>query len=166
MAIYWPTPGYKGRTFKLCVLTRWDFNFCIAAPHCGCWVRSGHTGVWVSGSGVRVTAAPKAVRVSNRVRSDQWVTRCWCFWRGKVWSLTDHCPKAVVGSWWSQVWSHWCLGVLLLLLKLLEFVIGSGLISEWLAVDVSDGVRSGHTGVWVFASGLWLTAALKLSLQP
>ena len=29
MAIYWPTPGYKGRTFKLCVLTRWDFNFCI-----------------------------------------------------------------------------------------------------------------------------------------
>ena len=29
MAIYWPTPGYKGRTFKLCVLTRWDFNFCV-----------------------------------------------------------------------------------------------------------------------------------------
>ena len=29
MAIYWPTPGLKGRTFKLCVLTKWDFNFCI-----------------------------------------------------------------------------------------------------------------------------------------
>ena len=29
MAIYRPTPGLKGRTFKLCVLTRWDFNFCI-----------------------------------------------------------------------------------------------------------------------------------------
>ena len=29
MAIYWPTPGYKRRTFKLCVLTRCDFNFCI-----------------------------------------------------------------------------------------------------------------------------------------
>ena len=29
MAIYWPTPGYKGRTCKLCVLNRWDFNFCI-----------------------------------------------------------------------------------------------------------------------------------------
>ena len=29
MAIYWPTPGFKGRTFKLCVLTRWDFNICI-----------------------------------------------------------------------------------------------------------------------------------------
>ena len=22
-------PGFNGRTFKLCVLTRWDFNFCI-----------------------------------------------------------------------------------------------------------------------------------------
>ena len=29
MAIDWPTPGLKGRTFKLCVLTRWDFNFCV-----------------------------------------------------------------------------------------------------------------------------------------
>ena len=29
MAIYWPTPGFKGRTFTLCVLTRWDFNFCV-----------------------------------------------------------------------------------------------------------------------------------------
>ena len=29
MAIYWHTPGLKGRTFKLCVLIRWDFNFCV-----------------------------------------------------------------------------------------------------------------------------------------
>ena len=29
MAIYWPTPGFEGKTFKLCVLTRWDFNFCV-----------------------------------------------------------------------------------------------------------------------------------------
>ena len=29
MAIYWPTPGFKGRTCKLCVLTKWDFNFCV-----------------------------------------------------------------------------------------------------------------------------------------
>ena len=29
MAIYWPTPGFKGRTFKLSVLIRWDFNFCV-----------------------------------------------------------------------------------------------------------------------------------------
>ena len=29
MAIYWPIPDFKGRTFKLCVLTRWDVNFCV-----------------------------------------------------------------------------------------------------------------------------------------
>ena len=29
MAIYCPTPGFKERTFKLCVLNRWDFNCCI-----------------------------------------------------------------------------------------------------------------------------------------
>ena len=29
MAIHWPTPGFKGRTFKVCVLTEWDFNFCV-----------------------------------------------------------------------------------------------------------------------------------------
>ena len=29
MAVYWPTPDLKGRTFKTCVLTRWDFNFCV-----------------------------------------------------------------------------------------------------------------------------------------
>ena len=31
MAIYRPTPGSKGRTCKLCVLTRWDFNFCVCS---------------------------------------------------------------------------------------------------------------------------------------
>ena len=29
MAIYLPSPGYKGRTFKLCFLNRWNFNFCV-----------------------------------------------------------------------------------------------------------------------------------------
>ena len=29
MAIYCPTPGFEGRTFKLCVLIRWDFIFCV-----------------------------------------------------------------------------------------------------------------------------------------
>ena len=29
MAIYWPTPRFKGRTFKFCVLTRQDFNLCV-----------------------------------------------------------------------------------------------------------------------------------------
>ena len=37
MDIYWPTPGFKGRIFKLCVLTRKDFNFCIrSSPLQGC----------------------------------------------------------------------------------------------------------------------------------
>ena len=33
MAIYQPTPGFKERTFQLCVLTRWDFNFCVCSSH-------------------------------------------------------------------------------------------------------------------------------------
>ena len=36
MAIYSPPPCFKGRTFKLCVLNRWDFNFCICRSHCMC----------------------------------------------------------------------------------------------------------------------------------
>ena len=28
-------PGFKGRSFKLCVLIRWDFNFCLTYQH---WV--------------------------------------------------------------------------------------------------------------------------------
>ena len=39
MAIYSPTPGFKGRTFKLCVLTTWDFNFCVRSSKLrgNCW---------------------------------------------------------------------------------------------------------------------------------
>ena len=29
MAIYRPTPGFKGRAFKFCVLNSWDFKFCV-----------------------------------------------------------------------------------------------------------------------------------------
>ena len=29
MAVYWPTPGFNGRTSQLCVLNRWDFNLCV-----------------------------------------------------------------------------------------------------------------------------------------
>ena len=29
IAIYRPTPGFKGKTFNRCVLNRWDFNFCV-----------------------------------------------------------------------------------------------------------------------------------------
>ena len=29
MATYWHTPDFIGKTFRLCVLNRWDFNFCV-----------------------------------------------------------------------------------------------------------------------------------------
>ena len=31
VAIFWTTPGFKGRTFKLCVLIASDFNFCVCS---------------------------------------------------------------------------------------------------------------------------------------
>ena len=37
MAIYWPTPGFKGKMFKLCVLTRWDLNFCVRSSPLRGW---------------------------------------------------------------------------------------------------------------------------------
>ena len=37
MAIYWPTPGCKGRTFKLCILKCWDFNFCVRSSPLRLW---------------------------------------------------------------------------------------------------------------------------------
>ena len=46
MAIYWSTPDFKGRTFKLCVLTRWDFNFCVRSSHCGKRNQSEWTEAW------------------------------------------------------------------------------------------------------------------------
>ena len=40
---YIPTPRVKGRTIKLCVLTRWDFNFYVrSSPLRGVW-----KGVWL-----------------------------------------------------------------------------------------------------------------------
>ena len=46
MAIYWSTPGFKGRAFKLCVLIRWDFNFCnLSSPLRGKWGKNAVTRV-------------------------------------------------------------------------------------------------------------------------
>ena len=37
------TPGFKGRTFKLCVLIRWDFNFCVRSSQLrGCLRDEAH----------------------------------------------------------------------------------------------------------------------------
>ena len=35
--ISWPTPGFKGGTFKLCVLNRWEFNLCVHSSPL--WIR-------------------------------------------------------------------------------------------------------------------------------
>ena len=36
--IYWPAPGFKGKTFELWVLNRWVFNFCVrSTPWQGIW---------------------------------------------------------------------------------------------------------------------------------
>ena len=45
MAIYWPTPGFKGRTWKLCVLIRWDFYFCIRSSSLWGWT-NGYNRSW------------------------------------------------------------------------------------------------------------------------
>ena len=42
MAKHWPTPGFTGRTFKPCVLTRWDFNFCVRSSP----LRGGCLSAW------------------------------------------------------------------------------------------------------------------------
>ena len=45
MAIYWPTQGFKGRTFKLCVLNRGDFNFCVrSSPQRGRIISNSSSG--------------------------------------------------------------------------------------------------------------------------
>ena len=40
MAIYWPTTGFKGRMFKLCVLTRWDLSFCVRSSPLRRWLHA------------------------------------------------------------------------------------------------------------------------------
>ena len=47
MAINWPTPGFKERTFKLCVLIRWDFDFCVRSSP-----------LWGQGTKVKWTELP------------------------------------------------------------------------------------------------------------
>ena len=43
MAICRPTPGFKGRTFNMCVLTKWDFNFCIRSSPLRGWLSAAAT---------------------------------------------------------------------------------------------------------------------------
>ena len=51
IAIQWPTPGLKGRAFKLCAVNRWDFNFCVRSSPLRSWphVRHKHGSAHVFG---------------------------------------------------------------------------------------------------------------------
>ena len=74
----------KGRTFKLCVLTRWDFNFCVrSSPLRGTeeWrIAAGHLGVkkteeWtiVTGQlGVKKTEEWRIVTGQSGVEAEEW----------------------------------------------------------------------------------------------
>ena len=73
MAIYWPTPGFKGRAFKLCILSRWDFNFCVRSR------------------GVKEIQTDKTMKISRRAikKRNTHVLKC------SVYRLTDIWQKLI-----------------------------------------------------------------------
>ena len=79
MAIYWQTPGFKGRTFKLCVVTRWNFNFCVrSSPLWG----TGWRSIKFESGFVDKMNEKKGRQQSPAARqSREWmVLRCCCRW--------------------------------------------------------------------------------------
>ena len=59
IAMYWPTPAFKGRTFKLCDLARWNFNFCVHSSP----LRDYRENIWQ----VWVNKVETLISVSNSV---------------------------------------------------------------------------------------------------
>ena len=68
MAIYWPTPGFKGRAFQLCVLTRWDFNFCARSSPLRDITQGSRAG---EGGGRGVTAVDSNCIVTEQAVSER-----------------------------------------------------------------------------------------------
>ena len=62
MALYQPTLGFKVRTFKLCLLNRWDFNFCVHSSP----LRERST---VTNTSNRVTNTDDTVTDTNTVKT-------------------------------------------------------------------------------------------------
>ena len=96
MAIYWLTLGFKGRTFKLCVLNRWDFNFCICSSSLWAGARKVHPML-----GEKVTCA--TISPHLYILSYKKVQRYPSVWQlcsnfrdGQVWlvSFPPHCIHA------------------------------------------------------------------------
>ena len=85
VAVHWPTPGFKGTSFKLCVLNRWDFNFCVrSSPLRRAWsvlqaVLYAVLAAWSSGY------ASKRLRQERFFSSSSWISfsasskQSWCF---------------------------------------------------------------------------------------
>ena len=62
MAIHWATPGFKERTFKLCVLNRRDFNFCVrSSPLRGCTETQLHSCTETQWQSCRLEGVPPRV---------------------------------------------------------------------------------------------------------
>ena len=107
MAIYWSTPGFKGRTFKLCVLTRWDFNICIHSSPL--WVKRGRrTGKLSSASWQNF----HSLRHGDQCREDQaddkqhqWHQhRDQSEWTGALDSHKLQIPRLSYNWWGFQAW--------------------------------------------------------------
>ena len=79
MAIYWPTPGFKGRTFKLCVLTRCDVNFCVrSSPLQG----SRGTFQWQLQRHISLSSTPRGGnKTTDFQRDSQFTMEPWVFER-------------------------------------------------------------------------------------
>ena len=72
MAIYWPTPVFKGRTFKLCVVIRWDFDFCVcSSPLRG--LKKGLTGLKKGVTGSRKFETTEESTIRLVVFSTHWI---------------------------------------------------------------------------------------------
>ena len=107
MALYWPTPGFKGRMFKRCVLTRWDFSFCV----CSSSLRGAHTERRAH------TQTQHIVRVLLNLpwlakclsRSLSFMFRSWALMELKLWlsrSLSPSCRWSLPFwlPWYSSYW--------------------------------------------------------------
>ena len=102
MDMYWPTPGFKRRTFKLCVLTRLDFNFCVRSSP-------------LRGGGGGGGESSKMKRVSH-VSLPPWSSAamlCQCPVAALLWTLillhSPHHRSTVVGTspFLSRLWTKY-----------------------------------------------------------
>ena len=71
VAINWTSPGFKGRTFQLFVLNRWDFNFCVCSSPL-----AGQKTEAVAVSAATTTAAAAAAEVYTQSYQQRESNKC------------------------------------------------------------------------------------------